>query len=127
MYATEPGQRRVAVAPCHVTEDLVVGPVPLDDQEDVLDRRRVARLHRDRHGRRVAGAPGDRGAVPAVLGEDLPLRAATTATALDVWGQLEMRRPLAVDAAAEKVTVMAPAAQPPAPASAFNVDSPATG
>ena len=42
-------QRRVAVALGHVAVDLVVGAVLLDEQEDVLDRRRVADPLRDRH------------------------------------------------------------------------------
>ena len=37
----ELGQRRVAVALGHVAVDLVVGPVLLDQQEHVLDGRRV--------------------------------------------------------------------------------------
>ena len=41
--AAEHHQRRVAVAPGQVAEDLVVGAVLLDDVEDVLDRRRARR------------------------------------------------------------------------------------
>jgi hypothetical protein len=52
-------QRRVAVAFGDVTEELVVGPVVLDDQEDVLDRRRVAEPLRDRYRLLVALALGN--------------------------------------------------------------------
>ena len=45
--APEHHQRRVAVAPGHVAEDLVVRAILLDDVEHMLDRRRVAHLGRD--------------------------------------------------------------------------------
>ena len=45
--AAEHHQRRVAVAARHVAEDLVVGPILLDDVEHVLDRRRLADLGRN--------------------------------------------------------------------------------
>ena len=68
-------EARVAVALGHVAVDLVVGPVLLDQQEDVLDGRRVADPPRDGHRLHVAGCPSacftsvSPGA-PAVLGED---------------------------------------------------------
>src|SRR5262249_5970306 len=43
-------QVRVTVALGHVAVHLVVGAVLLDEQEDVLDRRRVPDARRDRHG-----------------------------------------------------------------------------
>ncbi len=69
----ELGEGRITVALRHVAVDLVIGPVLLDQQEDVLDRRRVAEPlgHRDsllvlslRPLEVAARVP------PAVLGED---------------------------------------------------------
>ncbi len=79
----EHGQRGIAVAGGHVAEHLVVGAVLADNQEHVLDQRRLAdmRRDRDRGGIRVRGAGrGDVGLqVPVVvlahlLGEGLELR-----------------------------------------------------
>ncbi|KDN82231.1 hypothetical protein KCH_59400 [Kitasatospora cheerisanensis KCTC 2395] len=68
----ELGQRRVAVALRQVAEDLVVGAVLLDDQEDVLDRRRVADPVRDGHGLVLLAGGGLGGVVgPVVLREHL--------------------------------------------------------
>src|SRR5262249_50589023 len=59
--------RRAAVALRQITEDLVVGAVLLDDQEDVLDRRRLAELVRDR-GCDAAGGVAASGRVRHVPG-----------------------------------------------------------
>ena len=50
--ASELHERRIAVALRHVAEHLIVGAVLLDDVEDVLDRRPLAEMHRDRIVRR---------------------------------------------------------------------------
>ena len=54
----EHGQRGVAIAGGHVAQDLIIGTVFTDDQEHVLDQRRIADLGRDcdRRGMRVATA-----------------------------------------------------------------------
>ncbi len=59
---TEHHQRWVAVAARHVAEDLVVGAVLLDDVDDVLDERRVARTHGHRERRLGWRGGGERGA-----------------------------------------------------------------
>src|SRR4029077_4460309 len=47
-------QRRIAVGLRHVAEHLIVGTVLFDDVEDVLDRRTLAILQRDRIGTAAA-------------------------------------------------------------------------
>ena len=64
-------QRRVAVAPDVVAEDLVVGPVLLDDVDDVLDRRRLADVVRDRLSSNAFARPVGVDRVPAVVHADL--------------------------------------------------------
>ena len=56
----EGGQGGVAVAGSHVAQDLIVGAVFTDDQEDVLDQRRGTDLARDRDRRGSAQATGGR-------------------------------------------------------------------
>ena len=51
---TEHHQRRIAVAPGKVPEQLIVGAVLLDDVHDVLDERRIAGAPRHRQRRRGA-------------------------------------------------------------------------
>ena len=75
VLASEHRQRRVAIAGSHVAQNLIVRSVFADDQEHVLNQRRIADLGRDGNWLSILGATGCRldilRQIPVVILENL--------------------------------------------------------